>query len=165
VTFPSDDTDPTAHADHGTVQARNKAVVHEYHRLKNDRDWDALDAVMSPDFRATFRRFYGGEEDFDVSWLKAKFAEYTEVFPDLHHETFEMVAEDDWVLVRLHYTGTHSGRVHGVDPTGKVVDVHQHLSFRLVDGRIVEMHSSADLLGGFWGRIGVTPIMEIPHEA
>jgi len=150
--------------DHLDQVARNKAAVVEYHRVKNDRDWDALDAVMHPEFQATFRRFYGGEESFDTAWLKAKFAEYTEVFPDLHHELFEMVGEGDWVLVRLHYTGTHSGPIHGVEPTGRTVDVHQHLSFRLEDGLIKEMHSSADLLGGFWGRIGVTPIMSIPEE-
>ena len=151
--------------DYATPQLLNKAVVLEYHRLKNDHDWDALDNVMAPGFTTKFRRFYGGEEQFDVSWLKEKFEEYTHVFPDLHHETYEMVAEDDWVLVRLHYTGTHQGLIHGVEATGKKIDVNQHLSFRLEEGRIVEMYSSADLLGGFWGRIGVTPIMEIPQEA
>lgn len=151
--------------DYSSTQQLNKAVVDEYHRLKNDHDWDALDHIMAPDFTTTFRRFYGGEERFDVTWLKTKFEEYTHVFPDLRHETFEMVAEDDWVLVRLHYTGTHQGKIHGVEATGKSIDVNQHLSFRLENGRIVEMYSSADLLGGFWGRIGVTPIMEIPQSA
>lgn len=141
----------------------NKALVVEYHRVKNDRDWDALDAVMHPEFSAVFRRFYGGEETFDTAWLKAKFQEYIGVFPDLHHELFEMVAEGEWVLVRLHYSGTHQGEIHGVPATGKSVDVHQHLSFRIQDGLIKEMYSSADLLGGFWGRIGVAPIMTIPE--
>lgn len=138
--------------------ARNKATVIEYHRLKNDRDWDALDAVMAEDFHTTFVRFHGGTENFDVPWLKEKFAEYLTVFPDLHHEFYELVAEGEWVVARLHYTGTHLGEIMGIEPTGKTIDVHQHLSFRFNgNGRIVDIFSSADLLGGIWGRIGVSP--------
>lgn len=143
--------------DHDTVQSFNKAIVLELNRAKNDRDWAAFDRIVSPSFNTSFVRFYGGVEQFDLAWYKEKCAEYTTVWPDLHHEVYQLFADGDWVIARQHYTGTHVGEIMGVKPTGKTIDVHQHLQLLIKDGLIVDMFSTADLLSGIWGRLGVRP--------
>ena len=142
-----------------TREERNKQVVHEFYRIKNERDYEALDAIMSPNFSANFVRHFGQAQEFDIEWLKQQYPKYVEAFPDLYYDVHELVAEGDWVVARLHYRGTHEGMLRDVEPTGRQINVHQHLSFRFEEGEIVEMHSTADFLHGLWRRIGVAPPM------
>lgn len=144
----------------GALEERNKQVVREFYRIKNERDYDALDAIMVDGFGARFVRHFGELEEFDVGYLKERYRLYWEAFPDLYYDVHELVAEGDWVVARLHYRGTHLGKLRDLEPTGKQIDVHQHLSFRFEDGKIAEMHSTADFLGGLWRRIGVAPPLE-----
>ena len=41
-----------------------------------------------------------------------------DAFPDFHNTIEDLIAEDDRVAARLRYTGTHSGPLFGVAPTG-----------------------------------------------
>jgi predicted ester cyclase len=51
-------------------------------------------------------------------------------FPDLKVEVEEQIAEGDKVATRVHFTGTHTGDLLGIPPTGKQID-----------GRIIEIHT------------------------
>jgi predicted ester cyclase len=142
-----------------SVEERNKQVVTELYRIKNERDYDALDAIMHPDFSATFARHFGDDEPFTPNYLKEKWWAYVGAFPDLFYDVHALVAEGEWVVARLHYRGTHEGVLSGFEPTGKSINVNQHLSIRLADGKIIEMHSTADFLTGLWKPLGITPPM------
>lgn len=65
------------------------------------------------------------------------------------------------MIARLHYGGTHTGPLEGahetVETTGKELYVQQHITFEFTDGEITDIHSTADLLGGLWRRIDVSP--------
>lgn len=142
-----------------SLQERNKDVVREFYRIKNERDYDKLHTVLKTDFETKFVRHHGEEQAFDIDWMIEKYAEYWRAFPDLYYDVHRLVAEEDWVVARLHYSGTHDGPLEGAPPTGKKINVHQHLSLRIEDGRIAEMYSTADYLTGLWQKIGIVPPM------
>jgi steroid delta-isomerase-like uncharacterized protein len=60
------------------------------------------------------------------------------VFPDIHFDVEDMIAEGDKVVSRYTVTGTHQGEFMGIPATGKPVKITTIWIHRLADGRIVE---------------------------
>jgi predicted ester cyclase len=59
-------------------------------------------------------------------------------FPDIHFTVEDLIAEDDKVVVRVTFRGTHQGIFMGIAPTGRqVTGIGVELA-RLADGKIVE---------------------------
>lgn len=137
-----------------------KEMVREYQRAKRERDRAAFEELFHDDFSTTFVRYHGGEELFDAESLyeRTGASTYTAGLSDRWAEYHELVAEDDVAILRLHYGGTHTGpwqdAHESVEATGKEICVQQHLTFEFEAGKIIDMHSTADLLGGVWRRIG-----------
>jgi predicted ester cyclase len=140
-----------------TLEDRHKEIVTEFYRIKNERDYSVLPAVIHPEFSAEFARHFGANEAFDATYLAERWAAYVVAFPDLFYDVHHLVAEDEWVVARLHYRGTHLGKLYDFEPTGREINVNQHLSFRFQDEKIVEMFSTADFLTGLWKPLGLTP--------
>ncbi len=57
------------------------------------------------------------------------------------------MGDEDRVVVRWRFQGTHKGHFMGIPPTGKEVNVTGMTEFRLAEGKIVEGWSQADALG------------------
>jgi steroid delta-isomerase-like uncharacterized protein len=68
-------------------------------------------------------------------------------FPDLHFSVEEQIAEDDKVLTRFEWTGTHQGDFLGVPATGRTVKVWGMVLDRLQDGRIKDTRILMDIFG------------------
>lgn len=83
---------------------------------------------------------------------------YVTAFPDLKITPEAVIAEGDTVVVRNTITGTHSGPLMGISPTGLPVTFTDICFHRLVNGKIAETWQSYDLLGIFQ-QIGVLPPM------
>lgn len=75
------------------------------------------------------------------------FTALTSAFPDAHIEPQELVATDDHVCVAYTLTGTHEGEFHGIEPTGKKIEVRGVQIGRFEDAKIVERWGSTDELG------------------
>lgn len=125
----------------------NKELVHEYFDAWEDQDPAAATAVFAADFSTTYTDPTGDEVTLESEDLHDWIAGYLEPLSEYTHEIHEMVAEEDWVLTRITYSGIHDGVLLGVEPTGNRVEVQEHLSFRIDDGGIVEMHWTGDHLG------------------
>jgi predicted ester cyclase len=54
------------------------------------------------------------------------------------------ISRDDVVFVEFTITGTHDGELKGVPPTGRHLELQGMEKFRVVDGRIQEMHAYFD---------------------
>jgi predicted ester cyclase len=78
-------------------------------------------------------------------------------FPDVRETAERFLAEGESVVVQHRFTGTHSGVFLGIRPTGKSVSFQAVDIYRLADGKIVEEHSVADLLGLFQ-QLGVVDV-------
>jgi len=106
------------------MQNKNKATVRRlWEEVWNDRDFDLVDEIMSPDYAEHERRFAPW-------WLAA--------FPDTQFTVEEMIAEGDKVVTRLTFRGTHQGEYMDIPATDKQVEAKGVWIHRLADGRIVE---------------------------
>jgi steroid delta-isomerase-like uncharacterized protein len=68
-------------------------------------------------------------------------------FPDMNWSIENLVAEGEWVAVRLMLHGTHRGEFRGIAPTGRRVTMQEMVFWRIVDGRLHTIWVQADALG------------------
>jgi len=68
-------------------------------------------------------------------------------FPDFHNSIVQISAEDDRVIARTRYRGTHRGEIFGLLPTGKEITYAGAAFFRIRDGQVIEGWVLGDLLG------------------
>lgn len=75
-------------------------------------------------------------------------------FPDGEMSIDDLLAEDDKVIVRMTWRGTHNGRFYGVAPTGRQVAVTSIGIDRVADGKIAEGWGEVDMLS-MYEQLGV----------
>jgi len=68
-------------------------------------------------------------------------------FPDFQNRINQMVAEDDCVVARLTYTGTHRGEIFGIPATGKRISYAGAAFYRIANDRIAEGWVLGDVAG------------------
>lgn len=66
-------------------------------------------------------------------------------FPNLYHVIEDIVIEGDKAAVRLVYTGTHSGKLFGFEPTGKRIRYSGACFFTFENEKIVDAWVLGDL--------------------
>ena len=79
--------------------------------------------------------------------LKQMFGVYAVAFPDAQVTIDDTVAEEDQVVFRFTMTGTHTGELMGIPPTGRCFAMTGISSHRFADGKFVETWASDDVLG------------------
>lgn len=79
---------------------------------------------------------------------QAKIAEdFRRAFPDLRFEVDFVLGEADLVAARWTATGTHTGPLGSLEPTGNKATFSGVNIFRFVDGKVVEIWNHRDDLG------------------
>lgn len=118
--------------------ARNKEVVKRFVEISNAADWDQLAEVMKTDFRrhsaATAGKPARSLEEF-IALQKG----FLTTFPDQHVRLDHIIAEGDHVAIRATYTGTQSGPMGELAPSGNKVDGPFIAFFRIESGKIAEL--------------------------
>jgi steroid delta-isomerase-like uncharacterized protein len=84
------------------------------------------------------------------------FESFKAAFPDLNFTIEEMLAEGDKVVWRWRSTGTNSGSMMGMPPTGKSATVTGIEIYRITGGKIAERWGNLDQLG-MLQQLGVIP--------
>jgi steroid delta-isomerase-like uncharacterized protein len=107
--------------DEASYLRAHRALVRRYYDdLWNQWNLDLIPELIAEDFR--FRGSVGV-----TTRGRGTFADYIltirDAFPDFHSKVESMLAEDNRVIARLQYTGTHRGKIFGIDPSG------QHISY------------------------------------
>ena len=118
------------HAESEEVEEANKQVVLTYFQEGiNNRNLDALDAIVAEDWIA-----HNPTEPNGLEGLKAVFGGFFEQFPEIHADTKRLLADGNLVVAHNHYTLTEADRGNDFAPgSGATFDI-----FRLEDGVIVE---------------------------
>ena len=80
-------------------------------------------------------------------------------FPDLDHETLELIVAGNRVTEIFSVTGTHLGLFQGVAPTGRRVSFTGSAVFTIDHDRVVEDRTTVDLLS-LLQQIGAVPADE-----
>jgi len=76
--------------------------------------------------------------------------------PDVHFTIEDIIAEEDFIVVRYTTRGTHQGNFMGIPPTGKQVSGTGMFMDRIVNGKAVEQWLNGNT-PGLLQQIGVVP--------
>jgi predicted ester cyclase len=122
-------------------KARNIELVKEFYqhldKFLNEGDQKAFMNLWSSDSKR-----FGGSSDQSMSiedmtpFLKT----YYSAFPDLKHHLLIIIAENDYVVVQVKYTGTQVGEFMGIAPSQKKIECKGTHIFKLDAGKIAELH-------------------------
>lgn len=116
------------------VPATNRELIERfYYEMWNKWDLSMADEILARDVR--FRGSLGSTlEGLDA------FKDYMETvraaFPDWHNRVDELIACGDKVVTRMTWSGTHRGRLMGIEPTGRRVEYVGAAIFLLKGGKI-----------------------------
>jgi predicted ester cyclase len=131
---------------------RNKAVIRRFvEEVQNQKNWDVYDELNDPEF-VNLSAPPGVPADRDGG--KLYLGGFLNAFPDCRFEIDDMVAEDDRVVTKKTFTGTHSADFMEIPATGKKVTLQFVDIMRVRDGRIVEHWLCMDQLD-FMRQLGV----------
>jgi len=117
--------------------ANNKAVALKAFEVLNNGDYDGLDDLVA----ANYKRHCQATPDVSVESLDQFIAfvkTWEDAMPDMKGEVHYIIAEGDMVAAYLTYTGTQTGAMGNIPPTGKVMDSKTFVFHRFENGKIAE---------------------------
>ena len=127
---------------------RNKAVVRRYKECQGTKNEDAaVREILAPGFVRLRRGLEHLANNARDQGFPGPGKYLRDAFPDRVDVIEDIIAEEDRVGLLWRLTGTHTGNLYGIPPTGRRVDIHEIGLFRLADGRLTEGWFMADELG------------------
>jgi steroid delta-isomerase-like uncharacterized protein len=120
----------------------NKAVVRRLiEEVYNEGNLDVVDQLVAPDIfdHAAVPEHRHGVDGFKhvMEWVRP-------FSSDVHYDIDDIISEEEKVGVRMTQSGTHTGTVRDIPPTGKCFSVDYVHWFRLADGKIEELWAVRD---------------------
>jgi steroid delta-isomerase-like uncharacterized protein len=144
------------------LSTANKALVEAFIReLFTDGDLGAVDRYLDPDMVNHDLPFPGAPPG--PEGMRHAAAMFRAALPDWHSDVEQLVAEGDLVVERFTASGTHSGELMGVAPTGRVLRLRGMQMFRIRDGRIVERWGRLDE-AGLMRQLGLIPASALDRD-
>jgi steroid delta-isomerase-like uncharacterized protein len=117
------------------IDRQKSLLLHYVQELWNQHNLSVIDEMILPDFvdhtlPAGFPQGPQGARGFAQVYLTA--------FPDTQIAFHEMIAEGDTVVLRWTATGTHTGDLVGIPPTGKKMQVQGLTLWRFQGEKFIE---------------------------
>ncbi len=143
------------------IEAKNKAVIERvYEEGVNKHNPDAWDDILTPNYVRHCQAMPPEQQEIHgLEEMKAFLKETFITFPDWHEETQFMIAEGDKVALVTVGTGTQTGPMGNLPPSGKKIEVVISIIHRLEDGKIAETWTTWDNLAIF-KQLGYFPLPE-----
>ena len=114
-----------------------KQIIDKYFEIAwNQGKLDILDEIIDPKYVNHNPGFENPEPG--PKGLKPIIQEMRKCMPDLHFKILDMVISEGRVAIYSEMSGTHSGLLFGMKPTGKKVSIKQMQIERIANGKIVE---------------------------
>jgi len=139
-------------------EKRNEEVIRLATEAMNRHDVQAYVSYFAEDTK-NFDRPVGREG------IRRSIEDIFTTFPDYRHDTIEVIAKDDSVVVRCTTSGTHrgigklslnGGMLVGIEPTQKHFAVQHIHWYKLRDGKIVAHTANRDDIG-MMRQLGLLP--------
>jgi len=124
----------------------NKNIVRQLIAAINERDFDAIDVLVTADV-VRHSQATPGVEVRSREQFKEFLRQDLATFPDAQQVIHIMVAEDDMVALYLTLTGTQDGSMGTFPPTGRKVEVKFLGMMRLENAMVSEIWAEWDNLG------------------
>jgi steroid delta-isomerase-like uncharacterized protein len=120
----------------------NKAIIqHLIDEVYKQGNLEVVDELVAADI---FNHPAVPEHQHGIDGFKHVIEWVREFSSDVHYDIDDIIAEGDKVAVRMTQSGTHTGTVRGIPPTGKSFSVDYVHWFRLADGKVAEMWAVRD---------------------
>ncbi len=131
----------------------NKAAVRRFNEAFNAGDLDGAMAVFAPN---AVVHNSGAPDPLNLEGFKQFGGVFLAAFPGGRLTIEDMIGEEDKVVARVTYRGTHTGDLMGIPPTGKQVTVSAMTIDYIANGKIVETWRLFDQLA-MMQQLGVIP--------
>jgi steroid delta-isomerase-like uncharacterized protein len=118
------------------AEEQNRDLIRRYYEeMWNHWDFELAEQVLAPEIA-----FHGslGVTTRGIAAFRKYMQTVRDAFPDFHNRIEELVAENQQVVARLTYHGTHSGEILGIAPMGKKITYAGAAFFQIAGGRITE---------------------------
>lgn len=121
---------------------KNKELVSRFYKAIGNEDYDSLykfchkDFIFYPQVDTPFKGVEGLIESEKKNF---------DAFSDFKMPIKDVIAEGDLVAVYMEFTGTHTGKYLGIEPTNKKVHFSLMMFLRIKDGKIIEKRSHVDV--------------------
>lgn len=135
----------------------NAAALKTFAQAVNTGNYDLFEQVVSP---TNVDHDPGPGQVAGPAGYRALFTEMRTAFPDMKVTPEIMVADEDSIAFAYTFTGTQTGPLMGLAPTGKSVTMRGLQISKFKDGMMVERWGSSDQLG-MLQQLGAT---EIPKQ-
>jgi steroid delta-isomerase-like uncharacterized protein len=122
------------------LEANKALVLRAHEEVWSKGDLDLIDELYSPDYVAHWA--YG--EDTDREGIREMITEARTAFPDMTEDVVHIVAEGDLVVTHFISSGTFTGEMKGLEPSGKKISRPEIAIHRIIDGKIVEQWTVSD---------------------
>ncbi len=136
-----------------TIQ-ENKNIARRFIQIWGKGNLDIIDELAAPSISVQYPvmpQIIRGTQ-----MLRKVMEGFRSAFPDSGIIIEEEIAEDDKVVIRWSFSGTHQGSLLGIPATGKKVNWTGITIYRIVDGKVMEEKGEEDFLG-FFRQIGLVP--------
>jgi steroid delta-isomerase-like uncharacterized protein len=121
---------------------QNKAIVHQFYKAYNQGNLEQAKEIVAPNIII----HTWGATICDCNDVIEYIQMVRSTFSDSYYTIADVIAEDDKVVSRGTFTGTHCKEFLGIPPTGKQVNYSIVEIDRLADGKIVEHRTIGDSL-------------------
>ena len=119
-----------------SLQANAQLIERYFEQVWNQGKVDVLDELLTSDYRNHSPGLPDPQPGPDG--LKPIVLMMRSGIRDLHYAIVDLVVAADRVAAYVHMTGTHTGSLFGIEPTGKSIDVRQMQIEWIRDGRICQ---------------------------
>ena len=119
-----------------SAEEKNKHLIRRYYEeMWNPWNFAACEELLSPEIV-----FYGslGVATKGIPAFREYMKTVRDAFPDFHNTIEELVSEDDKIVARLTFRGTHRGEIFGVAPTGRKISYAGAAFFKIENGKVAE---------------------------
>ena len=132
------------------------AVIAFTLELFNEGNTDHVEEFVSPDLVIHFLDSRPDQAGVDslLQWAM----DVRAILPDVNVAVDQRIVEGNLIALHLTVTGTHTGDVPGIPPTGNEVVIEAMWMLRVTDGQIVEWWQLEDLLSTYT-QLGLIPPM------
>jgi steroid delta-isomerase-like uncharacterized protein len=132
----------------------NKAIARRFIQIWGKGNLDIIDELAAPSISVQYPvmpQVIQGSKRF-----RRVMEGFRSAFPDSDLQIEEEIAEDNKVVIRWIFSGTHQGSLLGIPATGKKVRWTGITIYRIADGKVLEERGEEDFLG-FFRQIGLVP--------
>ena len=116
------------------MSEENKALARKFFRIFETGDLGMADEIVAADYY----NHDAPDPNIGSEGVKAAATMFKNALPDAQLKIAFQIAEEDKVVTRYTWSGTHQGEYYGIPATGNRVNWTATVTFRIADGKICE---------------------------